>query len=237
MKRYTFLPLLLLALSFLTSNCSKKDDIVPPNTAPIAPVLPNTVTDIDGNVYNTITIGTQTWMKENLKTTRYTNGEQIPNVTDNTAWVNLTAGGYCNYANNDANAATYGRLYNWYAVNDSRKIAPKGWHVATDAELLALETYLGGWRVAGGLLKETGATHWASPNTGATNSSGFTALPGGVRKNDGPFNVIGNSGYWWAASEYNSGNAWVHSMDYSYIEVYSLYIPKRIGCSVRCVKD
>lgn len=237
MKKYTFLPLVLLAVSFLTTNCSKDSGIIPQNPTPTVPSSPNTVTDIDGNVYNTVTIGNQTWMKENLKTTRYTNGDPIANVTDNTAWINLTAGGYSNYDNNAANAITYGRLYNWYAVNDTRKIAPKGWHVATDAEWLALETYLGGWRVAGGPLKETGTAHWASPNTGANNSSGFTGLPGGVRKNDGPFNVLGSAGYWWASTEYNAGNAYVHSMNYSYAEVYSLYIPKRIGCSVRCVKD
>jgi uncharacterized protein (TIGR02145 family) len=224
----------LIALLIVFASC-KKTEV----TAPVAPVLPNTVTDIDGNVYNTVTIGSQTWMKENLKTTRYTNGDPIPNVTDNTAWISLTTGGYCNYDNNVANANTYGRLYNWYAVNDSRKIAPKGWHLATDAEWLALENYLGGWRLAGGPLKEAGTAHWASPNNGASNTSSFTALPGGVRKNDGPFNVIGKAGYWWTATgSNNTANAWGHSMDYNYVEVYSLDIfPKRLGFSVRCVKD
>jgi uncharacterized protein (TIGR02145 family) len=139
----------------------------------------NTVTDIDGNIYHTVTIGTQVWMVENLKTTKYRNGDPIPNVTGN-AWAALTTGAYCWY-NNDAATykATYGALYNWYAVADSRNIAPTGWHVPTDAEWTTLTTFLGGESVAGGKLKETGTNHWTSPNTGATNETGFTALPGG----------------------------------------------------------
>jgi uncharacterized protein (TIGR02145 family) len=236
MKRYKyFLLLLSIAIGFTFTSCKKSDLGTPTAPPPSTPL--NTVKDIDGNVYTTVTIGGKTWMVENLKTTRYSNGDLIANVSDNTAWVGLTTGAYCNYDNNTANASTYGRLYNYYAVNDSRALAPKGWHIATDDEWLELETALGGWRIAGGPLKETGTAHWASPNTGATNSSKFTALPGGVRKNDGPFNVLGTAGYWWTATEFNSANAWVHTMDYSYTEVYSLYIPKRIGCAVRCVKN
>ena len=120
----------------------------------------NTVTDIDGNAYHTVAIGKQVWLVENLKVTRYRNGDQIPNVSDNKQWCNLTTGAYCNYNNDANNVTTYGRLYNWYAVHDIRNIAPKGWHVATDVEWKILTDYLGGETIAGGKLKETGTTLW-----------------------------------------------------------------------------
>jgi len=137
--------------------------------------------DIDGNVYNTITIGTQIWMKENLKTTKYNDGSSIPLVTDNTAWINLSTPGYCWY-NNDAATykSAYGAMYNWYTVNTG-KICPPNWHVPTDTQWETLITYLGGKIIAGGKMKETGTAHWTSPNIGATNETGFTALPGGYR--------------------------------------------------------
>jgi uncharacterized protein (TIGR02145 family) len=195
-----------------------------------------TVTDIDGNVYHTVTIGTQTWMVENLKTTKYRNGEAIPNVTDTVAWINLkTKGAWCNYDNNPSNAATYGRLYNWYAINDRRNIAPTGWHVPTDAEWTTLTTYLGGLTVAGGKLKEAGTTHWASPNTGATNESGFTALPGGIGGSyfDG-FSAIGT---WWSSTEEYYYSAYTRYMYYNYKYVRSSSYFKHQGLSVRCVRD
>ncbi|MBI5010148.1 MAG: fibrobacter succinogenes major paralogous domain-containing protein, partial [Bacteroidia bacterium] len=137
------------------------------------------VSDIDGNVYQTVTIGTQVWMKENLKTTKLNDGIALPNVIDNAAWAALTTTGYCWY-NNDATTykSTYGALYNWYAVNTG-KLCPIGWHVPSDDEWTLLTTFRGGYSVAGGKLKETGTLHWTSPNTGATNETGFTALPGG----------------------------------------------------------
>jgi uncharacterized protein (TIGR02145 family) len=197
------------------------------------------VTDVDGNVYNTVTIGTQTWMKENLKTTHYRNGDPIPNVTDNAAWITLTTGAYSNYNNDAANVATYGRLYNWYAVNDARNIAPAGWHVPTDGELNALVNYLGGVSIAGGKLKEAGTTHWASPNTGATNSSGFTALPGGFRLSTGGFfGYITQNGYIWSSTEYNAAGAWLGGVSYNSNGVESgTSVFKYSGISVRCIKD
>ena len=197
-----------------------------------------TITDIDGNVYNTVTIGTQTWMVENLKTTKYRNGDAIPNVTVDASWAALTTGAYCWY-NNDAATfkATYGALYNWYAVADSRKIAPTGWHVPTDAEWTTLTTYLGGVSVAGGKLKETGTSHWISPNTGATNSSGFTAFPGGSRYADGTSSFIGASGYWWSSSEGSSTNAWYRYMNPINSSVYRSNYNKYYGFSVRCLRD
>jgi len=194
------------------------------------------VTDIDGNIYKTIIIGTQTWMAENLKTTKYRNGDPIPNVTDNTAWYALSTGSYCWY-NNDAATykATYGVLYNWGAVSDSRNIAPTGWHIPTDAEWTTLTTFLGGESVAGGKLKETGTTHWQSPNTGATNSSGFTALPGGCRVQIGTFDSVNGGGYWWSSTDNSITNAWNRSIFYGSVDRVSNY--KHNGFSVRCLRD
>jgi len=197
-----------------------------------------TVTDIDGNVYNTITIGTQVWLKENLKVTHYRNGDSIPNVTDSTAWMNLTTDAYCNFNNttNSDTINTYGRLYNWYAVNDNRNIAPEGWHVASDSEWTTLTTYFGGISVAGGKLKDT--TLWISPNAGATNESGFTALPGGGRYWMG-FKDINLLGYWWSSTEHVTYNydAWNRAMFYDNSNVNKTGYYKYAGFSVRCIKD
>ena len=133
----------------------------------------NFVTDVDGNRYTTVKIGTQVWMVENLKVTRYRNGDPIPNVTDNNSWNVLTTDAYCNYNNDTANVSAYGRLYNWYAVNDNRKIAPTGWHVPSDEEWATLGDFLGGNNIAGGKMKEPGTTHWISPNPVVNQSCGF----------------------------------------------------------------
>ena len=156
------------------------------------------------DVYQTITIGTQVWMAENLKATHFRNGDAIPHVTDGATWQSLTTGAYCEYNNDINNVATYGRLYNWYAVNDYRNIAPVGWHVPIDAEWQTLVDYLGGWEVAGGKMKEAGTANWVSPNTGATNESGFSALPGGRRHviGSGYYENMGYSGYFWSSTEY-----------------------------------
>ena len=194
-----------------------------------------TMTDIDGNTYKTVKIGTQTWMAENLKVTKYNDGTSIPNVTDITAWSKLTTGAYSNYENQFSYSETYGKLYNWYAINTG-KLCPIGWHVATDAEWATLIDYLGG-DVAAGKLKETGTKHWYSPNNGATNESGFTALPGGVRSGNGTFNSIGYIGYWWSATERTTRTAmrWVMNNDKIRVDRYEGN--KENGGSVRCVKD
>ncbi|KAA3617097.1 MAG: hypothetical protein D8M58_04125 [Calditrichaeota bacterium] len=203
-----------------------------------------TVTDIDGNVYKTVKIGDQWWMAENLKVTHYRNGDAIPNVTDNTEWTNLTTGANCAYNNDNGNIETYGLLYNWYAVDDSRNIAPEGWHIPTDEEWKKLEIHLGmskseaneiDWRGAsvGGKLKETGTSHWFSPNTGATNESEFTALPGAYR----PFFHIGKIGYWWSSIASDSSNAWYRSLLYFRSDIRRNWLHKYFGFSIRCVKD
>jgi uncharacterized protein (TIGR02145 family) len=172
------------------------------------------VTDINGNSYKTISIGTQTWMAENLRTNKYRDGSAIPIVTNNTEWAALSSGAYCIYVNNETEIpATYGRLYNWYAVADIRNIASRGWHVPTDAEWLTLITFLGGESVAGGKLKETGITHWGSPNTNATNESGFTALPGGYRINIvGTFGDIDARRFRWSSTDTGSTEALHYNM-------------------------
>lgn len=197
--------------------------------------LAGTVTDIDGNVYNTVAIGTQVWMKENLKVTKYRNGDAIPNVIDDSQWDDLTTGAYCYYDNSSSNGTTYGGLYNWYAVNDSRKIAPTGWHVSTLTEWMTLITYLGGESVAGGKIKETGTIHWQSPNIGATNESGFTALPGGFRWDE--FYSIGSTGYWWSSTESTLSNAWGLVVYNDYSEINHWENGYWCGYSVRCLRD
>ena len=206
-----------------------------------------TVTDIDGNIYNTVTIGTQVWMTENLKVTKYRNGDDIPNVTDGIQWNGLTTGAYCIYDNVSANVNTYGLLYNWYAITDSRNICPTGWHVPTDAEWNILEKYLDNTvdttftgttgTDIGGKLKETGSLHWATPNTGATNSSGFTALPGGWRGYDKLFHDLLYTGYWWSKTQKNSSSAWDRQLYQGTKTIDRLYLNKYLGLSVRCIKD
>jgi uncharacterized protein (TIGR02145 family) len=193
--------------------------------------------DLDGNTYTSVILGTQEWMVGNLKTSKYNDGTTIPLVTDGTIWGNLTTPAYCWY-NNDISTYknTYGALYNWYTVNTG-KLCPTGWHIPTEAEWTVLENYLGG-SAAGGKLKETGTTHWLSPNIGATNESGFTGLPGGNRYSLGTFAEIGSGGYWWGSTENSYGSAFGLSLhrDDIYI-IISYYGDKSNGMSVRCVRD
>ncbi len=205
-----------------------------------------TVTDIDGNVYNTVTIGTQTWMKENLKVKHYRDSSAIPNITDVTTWSNLITGAYCDYNNMPSYSTTYGKLYNWYAATDIHNICPKGWHVPSDGEWNIMEKYLDssvdttaiGWvgTNIGNQLKESGTSHWASGNNG-TNSSNFTALPGGFRYSDGSFFDINGSGYWWTTTASAASNAWFRVLDCSNAAVYSTNNGKVGGFSVRCACD
>lgn len=191
------------------------------------------VTDIDGNVYKTITIGTQTWMAENLRTSKYRNGVAIPIVTDRTSWRNLTTGACCYYLNDATNVLKFGKLYNGYAATDSRNIAPLGWHLPTDAEWTKLITFLGGESSAGGKLKEVGTYNWSNPNTGANNASGFSALPSSYRLEGGVgFGQPGEHAFWWSSSLLTK---FLHCTTSSIYTEYHSY--SDIGCSVRCVKD
>ncbi|MBI5186442.1 MAG: chitobiase/beta-hexosaminidase C-terminal domain-containing protein [Nitrospinae bacterium] len=195
-----------------------------------------TVTDIDGNVYNTVTIGAQTWMKENLKVTKYRDGTAIPTTT---ADISAETSPKYQWAYNatESNASIYGRLYTWHAATDSRGLCPAGWHLPTDSEWTTLENYLGGSSVAGGKMKEAGTTHWASPNTGADNSSGFTALPGGYRHRNGTFSNVGYYGFLWSATGYSSAGAWRRDLYYGDGIVYRSSGTMSFGSSVRCAKD
>ena len=195
------------------------------------------IKDIDGNVYNTVQIGNQVWMKQNLKTSSYNDGMVIPNVTNNIDWSALTSGAW-SYYNNDENykLLLYGKLYNWYAV-ETGNLCPTGWHVPTDEDWTTLTDTLGGEVIAGGKLKEVGTVHWNSPNTGATDEVGFTGLPGGLRSDSGSFFGIRGGGFWWSATPYDSYYSWDRLLDYSLAGVGRGSSDKRNGFSVRCLRD
>ncbi len=196
------------------------------------------ITDVDGNKYKTVYIGTQQWMAENLKTSKYSNGTAIQNVPDNKQWSNLTTGAWVYYNNEISNNAKYGKLYNWYAINPTANgnvnICPMGWHIPTDNEWTVLIDYLG--EDAGSKMKETSTTNWDSPNDDATNSSLFTGLPGGYRSIYGYYNTIGVLGNWWSSTESIAGNIffWLYNGNGG---VNSSDGSKRTGYSIRCLKD
>jgi len=195
------------------------------------------VTDIDGNNNTGVTIGSQVWMVGNLKTTRHQNGDLIGTTipaTLNIGTENAPKYQWA-YGGNEDNVAAYGRLYTWYSVTDNRNVCPTGWHLPFDSEWSTLTTYLGGEDYIGEILKEIGITHWPSPNFAATNKSGFTALPGGYREKSGNFDMIGNGGYWWSATEENATFAWYRSLIYNNMSI--VFGNKDYGFSVRCIKD
>ena len=196
------------------------------------------VFDIDQNSYNYLPIGSQTWIQQNLNVSRYRNGDIIPQVTNPAQWANLTTGAWCYYNNDPATAPIYGKLYNWYAVNDSRGLAPVGTHIPSDNEWASLSSYLDGDAVAGGKLKEIGTTHWLSPNTSGDNTSGFTGLPGGYRTNIGAFININNYGYWWSATQSNTSSSWYCFLYYNNGNfIRDNGFSKVYGFSVRLIKD
>ena len=201
----------------------------------MAGVQAQTVKDIDGNVYKTVTIGTQTWMSENLKTTKLSDGTPIPLVSVYDEWQVLSTPGYSWYENNATSKNSYGALYNWYTVTTG-KLCPAGWHVPADAEWTTLTNYFGTEDIAGGKLKEKGTTHWQEPNEGATNEGGFTALPGGNRGFNGAFGDLGDFGYWWSSTGSNTTEAWYRNIGYpgSWVRRLS-FGNKHSGFSVRCV--
>jgi uncharacterized protein (TIGR02145 family) len=198
------------------------------------------ITDAESNTYKTVYIGTQQWMAENLKVTKYNDGTAIQYVTDNTQWQNNTTGAWAYYNNDAANNAKYGKLYNWYAVspttNGNKNVCPTGWHVPTDAEWTVLTDYLGA-SVAGVKMKEVGTTSWISPNTDATNTSLFTGVPGGSRNNFGNYSNIGNGADWWSSSEYSADEAWYRNLYYLSNGVNRFFLNKNFGVSIRCLKD
>lgn len=220
----------------ISNNCrSTQDEVVVSFIPPPCGAI-STVSDIDGNVYDVVNIGSQCWMAHNLKTTRYRNGNNIPNQTNQTTWIGLTTGAWVNYGNNTANDATYGKLYNWFAVNDSRNICPTGWHVPSDNEFITLVDFLGGQTVAGAEMKSTSSL-WKSPNQGANNQSGFSGLPGGTRNYLGNFNWLTDFGYFWTSTENDATMARARNLSYSTTQSIRVNNEKKVGFSVRCVKD
>ena len=210
----------------LACGCTKDEEVA------------DIITDEDGNVYACVTIGKQVWMAENLKTTKYNDGCAIPFVIINSKWGSLSTGAYCLYDNDAANKKLYGALYNWYAVNTG-KLCPAGWHVPSDAEWTALTKFLGGESIAGGRMKETGTDYWTSPNTGATNESNFSALPGGFHDHDGLFSRIGNCGCWWSATGTTvvTVGAMSRIIECGSPAVIRENCNRICGFSVRCLKD
>jgi uncharacterized protein (TIGR02145 family) len=193
------------------------------------------VTDIEGNKYMTTQIGTQVWLAENLRTTKYRDGSTIPNVTDNSAWINLNTPAYCWYSNNETNYKNpYGALYNWYAVSTG-SICPSGWHIPTNEEWVVLINYLGGSGVAGGKLKEAGSEHWANPNSGATNITAFTGLPGGWRVTN--YTNLGSMGTHWTSTESSPTEASYYPLGSNSFGISKVGGLKYYGLSVRCIKD
>jgi uncharacterized protein (TIGR02145 family) len=257
MRERTLIYALLAAGLVLTvASCCKDDDNGKPKGRSTAVFNPGktygSVKDIDGNEYKTITIGTQTWMAENLRVTSYRNGDPIPNVkgeTDIWEWGNLKTGACCSYRNttNPDSMATFGLLYNWYAATDPRGVAPEGWHVPTDAEWDTLINYVAagdaitnmyGNSIAGGRMKETGTLHWGFPNRFASNSSGFTAIPGGFRSTyKGDFLYIGYNCHYWSVSEYVATVAFNRLMNTDFATITRGCSHGSDGLSVRCIKE
>lgn len=220
----------------IDQNCDGSDMICPD------PIYGAPITDIEGNTYETVIIGSQAWMVDNLKTTRYNDGTEIPLVTDNGAWNILTAPAYCWYNNDEASYnSLYGILYNWYVVdiasNGNKNVCPIGWHIPSQEEWTTLTTYLGGEIMAGGKLKEAGTEHWHSPNLWATNETGFTALPGGLRYINGEFYSLGFSGVWWSNTEGSLSSAFQLSIQSGSPSTSLRTQSKSYGTSVRCLKD
>lgn len=194
----------------------------------------DTVTDIDGNVYKAIKIGTQIWMAENLKVTHYRNGNVIPNIQDSTIWAGYSMGAFCIYNNDIGNLNLYGNLYNWYAVSDSQNIAPEGWHIASDTEWQLLSDFLGGDSVAGFYIKSDNG--WFNNGNGANNSS-FSAFPGGYRTGHGNYQNIGINARFWSSTINDQIRAWHRRLAYDNSILERRFGGMKGGYSVRCVKD
>jgi uncharacterized protein (TIGR02145 family) len=197
-----------------------------------------TVNDVDGNTYNTVSIGNQVWLTENLKTTKFNNQDPIPLVTDNTLWSTQTEAAYCSYQDDNLLANEYGNLYTWHVVNDIRNVCPTGYHVPSILEWEALIDFLGGNTVAGGKLKEAGLAHWIDPNTGATNSSGFTLLPSGWRAhNNGSYENLTYMAYQWSSTSIDALNASIMLVGFDSESCLTSESHKLTGLPIRCLKE
>jgi uncharacterized protein (TIGR02145 family) len=220
-NRIWFCPLIVVGLVLILTNSCKKDE---------EPA--DKITDKDGNIYTSVTIGTQVWLVEDLKTTKYLNGDPIPSNLNDNDWYNATSDAVKIHTN-----SIYGNLYNGLAVNDSRKLCPTGWHIPLNTEWETLITYLGGGDIAGGKMKEAGTAHWNSPNTGATNESGFTALPTGLFQGGSTIEAVGEYSSRWSATQNGNEGNYDFPLSYNGAYCYRSQHLKRIGYPVRCLKD
>lgn len=246
-KNYMKIKIVLFSL-VLFFSCKKNDDLsartgesyrLSPSCNPVnvfnSQIQYGTMKDQDNNVYRTIKIGDQEWMVENLRTTRYRNGDSLTEITDNQGWSAINFGAYCYYKNNQFNNCSYGKLYNWYAISDSRNIAPEGWHVPTEDDWQVLENYLRTNQAS--QLKTKGTDYWLTPNTNANNNTGFSALPGGNRTDDGYFSLMTYSGLWWTSTKYDDKSALVRFMMFNNESIKRCANTYKTGLSIRCVKD
>jgi uncharacterized protein (TIGR02145 family) len=239
----------IIMLGFILSACNKKDtDTTIPAPAPVVNTSPShlnpnltygSVTDIDGNTYATIVIGTQEWMAENLRTTRYSNGDSIPYIADGAEWQSLRTGAITQYENDSLFSSVYGMLYNWWASVDSRNICPQGWHMPSNDEWNILIDTLGGQSIAGGKMKSLAL--WDTPFPGAineigTNESGFSGIPGGYRLYG--YGGLGQYGMWWCTREVNNNRANERRLTFGQLEIRNNTTSyKTDGLSCRCIKD
>lgn len=239
--------IVLIAYIIIIASCGNKPGesraktIIPDSPAKVLSAdtiqQPTTIKDIDGNVYNTVKIGRQTWMKENLRTTKLNDATPIQLVPDGSAWANTIKPSYCWYNNEpESYRDLYGALYNGFAASSS-KLCPEYWHVPGDADWNTLSKLLGGDNIAGGKLKEAGFDYWVSPNMAANNATGFSALPGGLRYYDGVFHDFGFSAYFWSSEVLTPGRLWFRYMDYEYSDLFRFNNSANIGFSIRCVRD
>ena len=221
-KRYPILIIIFIVITLAFKSVSAQDI--------------GNLADLEGNNYKTVKIGNQIWMAENLRATKFNDGKPIPEVKEKSEWNILSTPGYCWYNNDTSYKKIYGALYNGYTVN-TKRLCPTGWHVSSDAEWTTLVELIGGKDAAGKKLKEPGTIHWSEPNSGATNESGFTALPGGTRYANGIFFSQKDIGYWWTFTGTTVLNGWYRSMYYSNSVVDKNFHDSTDGFSVRCVKD
>jgi uncharacterized protein (TIGR02145 family) len=222
--------LIAIIIALIFCSCNKPDG---------GPII-GKVEDSEGNIYFTVEFEEQEWMKENLIISKYNNGDDIPQVQSAAEWAALTTGAYCYYYNE--NDKGYGKLYNWYAVNDKRGICPEGWHVPTDNDWNILVNVYEGINLAGGKLKAVATVpdehpRWINPNANATDESEFSAVPGGFRAADGEFKHIGSFGGWWTSTDEYNDNAWNYGMSYNDEEIHRFARNKKSGYSVRCVRN
>lgn len=239
-----FLPLLGIACALSLHSCETEDA---PNDIVIETAPGNGVTDVDGNTYATVVLGNgQEWMAENLRTTTYRNGDAIPEVSANNTWIGLSTGAYCRHTGNVDNMQTFGLLYNFHAAVDARNVCPEGWHVPSDAEWDALTAYLDpaaradtnpASLSAGGHLKATGTEFWKDPNNNATDRSGFRAVGGGFRANDGSFQSFRIFGYWWTTDPNTSTTARNRNLYYGNGVAGRYVSNRRNGMAIRCIRD